>query len=155
MEFVESVKLFNEISGTKEEYNIRKVGLYTSLVLEEVGEMIEAIGMKESQLFSILDHYRKAFKEAMYDELIESTMKDVDKRIEYLDSCADIAVVAIGSGIAIGSDISGALSAVAENNLSKFPIVDGKHTVLYDTNGKVMKPSNFQSVKLDEFIKGI
>lgn len=155
MEFVKSVKLFNEISGTIEEYNTRKVGLYTALVLEEVGEMIESIGMKDTKLHYILEYYQKAFKEAMYDDIIESTMQDKNKRIEFLDASADIAIVAIGAGIAIGADISGALSAVAENNLSKFPILDGKHTVLYDTNGKVMKPLNFQSVTLDEFIKEI
>lgn len=153
LDFVSNVKLFNEISGTPEEYNTRKVGLYTALVLEEVSEMIDALGMKNTKLYEILDHYRKEFKEASYDSAIELTMQDEDKRIEYLDACVDIAIVSLGGAVAIGGDVLKACDKVSENNLSKFPIVDGKHTVLKDANGKIMKPKDFVSVKLNDCLR--
>jgi predicted HAD superfamily Cof-like phosphohydrolase len=153
MDFVEKVKLFNEIAGTKEEYNTRKVGLYTSLVLEEVSEMVQALGMENTSLFEFLDIYRKAFKAGAYDMNIEKVLEDHAKRVEFVDAAVDIAVVALGGGIAVGADISGACHAVADNNLEKFPIVDGKHTVLKDENGKVMKPASYQSVTLEKFVK--
>jgi hypothetical protein len=153
MDFVDKVKLFNDIAGTKEEYNTRKVGLYTSLVLEEVSEMVEALGMEDTSLFEYLEIYRKAFKNGHYDADIEVVLQDHAKRVEYVDAAVDIAVVALGAGISIGSDISGACHAVADNNLEKFPIVDGVHTVLKDENGKVMKPASYKSVTLESFVK--
>ena len=84
-------------------------------------------------------------------------------RVEALDAAVDIAVVGLGQGIAVGADIVGACDAVAENNLSKFPLKTiwnftfpfrhQVHTVLKDENGKVKKPPGFKSVVLTPFIK--
>ena len=41
MSFVEGVKEFNNIAGTPEEFDPRKVALYTGLILEEVRELLE------------------------------------------------------------------------------------------------------------------
>jgi hypothetical protein len=40
--FVEKVKEFNELAGTKEELDVRKAAMYTGLILEEVAELIES-----------------------------------------------------------------------------------------------------------------
>jgi predicted HAD superfamily Cof-like phosphohydrolase len=153
MDFVEKVKLFNEIAGTKEQYDTRKVALYTALILEEVSEMVEALGMKKTTLFDTLEIYRKGFKNTAYDKDIEIVLQNQDNRIEYLDAAVDIAVVALGAGISIGGDINKAVNKVADNNLEKFPIVDGVHTVLKDESGKVKKPDSYVSVVLDDCFK--
>lgn len=153
MDFVKKVQLFNEISGTKEEYDTRKVGLYTALILEEVGELVESLGMKQTSLFEILDCYRKSFKTAVYDDDIEKIMENKQNRIDYLDACVDISVVSLGGGISIGADIEGACNAISDNNLEKFELVNGEYIVLRDSDGKVRKPLSYKSVTLESFIK--
>lgn len=155
LDYVSKVLLFNEIASPSTEYDTRKLCLYISLISEEYGEALDAIGMKNTRLYEVVEQYRKAFKESMFDELVAEAMKSKEKQIELLDALCDINVVTIGAAVALNSDISGALNSVADNNLSKFELIDGKYVVLRDDHGKVKKPVNFQSVKLDEFIKEI
>lgn len=152
MEFVEKIVIFNEIAGTKQEYDTKKVGLYVALVLEEVNEMLESLGAEETELSEMIERYRFTFKNGGFNEEIETALLSKEKRVEFLDAACDIAVVSLGAGIAVGGDVLGACNAVMENNLSKFPLVDGVHTVLRDDSGKVMKPEGFKSVELNQFI---
>lgn len=147
--FVEKVKEFNEISGTKEEFNPRKTALYTGLILEEVAELIASYrddGL--THFMQTIEAYSAKFKAGDFDKSTETM-----NRVEALDAAVDIAVVALGQGISVGGDIVGACDAVAENNLSKFPLVDGVRTVLKDENGKVRKPPGYKPVDLTPFIK--
>ena len=149
--FVQDVKEFNRIAGTEEVLDIRKAALYTGLVFEEVSELVESLNCKEPawlKLIAYLSEIGDNFKKGNYDPAFDN----VD-RVEFLDACVDIAVVSLGAGSAIGADIEGACDAVTENNLSKFPIVDGVRTVLRDENGKIKKPEGFKSVKLDSYVK--
>lgn len=149
-DFIQKVKEFNEIAGTFEEFDEKKISLYTALILEEVGELIESFGsVKLKPLSDLLAGYSTAFKQGLYNEVISG----VD-RVEYLDASVDIAVVSVGAGISIGSDIEGACHHVADNNLTKFPIIDGVRTVLKDpVSGKVKKPDNYVGPNLEPFIK--
>lgn len=147
MEFVSAVKKFNEIAGTKEEFNPRKATLYTGLVLEEVAEMLASYGGAFNELVYILDNTANDLKAGEYDDETDN----ID-RVEFLDAAVDIAVVALGAGISIGADVEGACNEVMDSNLSKFPIVNGEYTVLKDENGKVKKPESFRKPELAKFL---
>jgi len=148
MDFVEKVKLFNSIAGTKEEFNSRKCALYTGLILEEVAELIHAYNDPSlNDLWSVLVQESNAFKDGTYDELT----KNMDRQ-EALDAAVDIAVVAIGQGISVGSDISGACHEVADNNLSKYEMRDGEYIVIKDSAGKVRKPVGYKPPELAQFL---
>jgi predicted HAD superfamily Cof-like phosphohydrolase len=157
--FVEKVIEFNTIAGTTgEQFDARKTSLYMGLVLEEVAEMVAAIKPTDNQtvmvlaaLGNTLDGFADAFKQGRFDSAIGSM--SLEDRTEALDAFVDVAVVAVGGGIAVGSDVLGACHAVADNNLSKYPLVDGVRVVLKDENGKVKKPEGYKSVELTEFIR--
>lgn len=152
--FVQEVKEFNEIAGTLEEFNVRKAALYTGLIFEEMAELIESLqiegeyGKQWLEVQQFLENMGTNFKSGEYDEDFDNV-----NRVEFLDACSDIAVVSIGAGIAIGGDIEKALLKVSENNLSKFPLVDGKRVVLTDENGKIKKPADFQRVELSDCLR--
>jgi hypothetical protein len=153
MDFVEKVKLFNSIAGTNEEFNVRKSALYVGLIFEELGEMLESLNTKEFDLWTTsLDDMSTRFKSGEYDGYFDANVMD---RVEFLDASVDIAVVSLGAGIAIGGDIVNACHAVADNNLTKFPIVNNEYTVLRDENGKIKKPDGYKSVELTEFVSDI
>lgn len=146
------VKEFNEISGTPEKFDPKKVALYTALVLEEVAEMLDSFGSEKlSEIANNIEEYSQKFKSQEFTDLVESENFD---KVAFLDAAVDIAVVSVGAGIAVGADIDGATRHVGENNLSKFPIIDGVRTVLKDpVSGKVMKPQGYQSPNLEPFLK--
>lgn len=163
-DFVSKVKEFNDIAGTKEVLDTRKVALYTALQLEELAEKIEAItkhersiGLTKSKglgrLLVALEFHSRRFKEGEFDELVSKACEDDDSREELLDADVDLAVVSLGGAISVGADVEGACHEVADNNLSKFPLIDGVRTVFKDENGKVKKPAGYQSVSLRKYLK--
>lgn len=148
-DFVKEVKEFNELAGTPEQFDSRKAALYVGLILEEVSEMIDSFQDKNwNTVSTYLNTLGNDFKSGVYDGVMDSV-----NRTEFLDAAVDIAVVSLGAGIAIGGDIEGATLAVSENNLSKFPLIDGKRVVLKDGNGKIKKPEGFKAVDLEPFVK--
>lgn len=161
MDFVKSIRHFNEIAGTTEKYDPRKLALYIGLILEETAEMIESVGFETKEnnkmpldislatLHGMLDTYSKRFKVGEFDKKVST-----NNRVATLDAAVDIAVVALGAGISNGADILGACNNVAESNLSKFPMRDGKRVVLKDKNGKVKKPPEYKPPELQQFLKG-
>lgn len=151
LDFIQKVKLFNEIGGTKNEYNVKKLSLYFGLIAEEFSELLQSFNNESwDDTIYFFDDMSTKFKEGTYDKYFDSLNFN---KVDALDAIVDIAVVALGAGIAMGVDVDGACHAVADNNLTKFPIVDGKHTVLYDENGKIKKPLGFKSVELTSFVK--
>lgn len=146
MSFVNNVKLFNTISGNTGEFDKRKAALYVGLCFEELGEMVESFKLDEwEDEAKHLQLMGNRFKRGDFDVVM-----DYVDRVEFLDAAIDIAIVTLGAGIAIGGDIDKACNKVTNNNLSKFPLVDGVHTVLKDENGKIKKPEGFVSVVLDD-----
>lgn len=164
MDFIEKVREFNQVAGTIEQLDARKVALYTALQLEELAEKISAIAKAEKaagvesanglgKLQVALEWHSRRFKAGEFDGLVAEAVKDDDTREEILDADIDVAVVSIGGAISIGADVQGACHEVADNNLTKFPIINGVRTVLKDENGKVIKPEGYKSVSLRKFIK--
>ena len=155
LDAIEKIKLFNKIAGSTNEFDIRKINLYTALVLEETFELIDALSYGDSQLQGlkvVLEKYRKEFKEGVYDKLVADVLTKKEKRIELLDAVCDVIVVSAGLGIALGADIQGALHQICDNNIEKFPIVNGEYTILRDEHGKIRKPDGFKSVNLTYFV---
>lgn len=148
MSFVEGVKEFNYIAGTPEEFDPRKVALYTGLILEEVRELLETYNdARLGKLITTVEYHSKMFKQGVFDD----SAKTID-RVEALKETIDVAVVAIGEGISLGADIVAACDEVSESNLSKFPFVDGKRVVLKDENGKVKKPPEYRPAAVGKFL---
>ena len=148
MSFVEGVKEFNNIAGTPEEFDPRKVALYTGLILEEVRELLETYNdARLGKLITAVEYHSKMFKTGDFDD----SAKTID-RVEALKETIDIAVVALGEGISLGADIVAACDEVSESNLSKFPIVDGARVVLKDENGKVKKPPEYRPADVAKFL---
>lgn len=73
---------------------------------------------------------------------------EFEDRHALLDSLADQIVTAIGVAHFYNFDIEGALRAVNEANWRKFP--NGE--VLFDENGKIKKPENWEPADLTDFV---
>lgn len=139
MEFVESVKKFNEVAGNLEQTNSRKMALYTSLIIEELAEQIAAYQSSElDHLYSVLEEYKTKFRSGEYDSLGENANLD-----EFADAGIDIAVTGLGSTMVAGYDVVGLANEVAQSNLSKFVSDSGDYIVTKDQNGKITKGANF------------
>ena len=152
MDFVSKIVEFNEVAGNENEFDARKVALYIGLVLEEAQELIDALPHSAQieglgKLSTALDYYSRRFKGGEFD-------KDVNRinRVEALDAFVDIGVVTLGGAHALGADVNGACHEVMDSNLSKFPIIDGKRTVIKDENGKVKKPEGYRAPELEQFL---
>jgi predicted HAD superfamily Cof-like phosphohydrolase len=151
MDFVEKVCKFNEIAGTPNEFNERKVGLYIGLCLEEMAEIIEACGSRYAfeHMVHTLNHWSTRFKEGDFD----SNLTHMDK-VAALDGFIDTAVVALGGAYSMGADVNGACHEVGDSNLSKYDLnPDGSYSVLRDENGKIKKGPNYQPPNLSPFLK--
>lgn len=144
--FTQDSFAFNVYAGKADKFESQDIQRQISLISEELKETIEGF--------------------------------ESNSAVEVLDGTIDILVVTLGLLQKLqyaGVDIEGALSAVAENNLSKFtedPDVASLTVASYQRKGeavyvtdfgakkvikrlsddKVMKPIDFKSVELDKFI---
>lgn len=127
---------------------------------EEVVEMMDATGGKDSNLRKDLSELATGFKLAfsgVYDEIamgevdeaISSLLNNADRK-ELLDALCDQIVTAVGVAHMFGMDIDGALAEVTRSNWSKF--VDGKP--VFDANGKIAKPPTFSPADVGPFTRG-
>lgn len=151
MDFVQKVKTFNEIAGTNQEFNPKMVSLYMGLVLEESAEMLEALGLGDDEVVDLLERMNAVSHLFKCNEFEESILSCID-RVAFLDGAVDTAVVSIGAGISVGSDIEGACHEVADSNLTKYVLVDGDYVVLKDGNGKITKPPTYLKPELQEYL---
>ena len=157
-DFVDNVKLMNEIGGTSEQFDERKLSLYVGLCLEEMAEMLEAFLNKRiatdnrslTKIANIHDHVKElsgSFKQGKYDSLAPGA-----DLVEIADAGADLAVVGLGTVISAGFDVKGVTSEVTSSNLSKFPLSpDGTRSVLLDDNGKWKKGPDFFEPNLKQY----
>ena len=121
----------------------------------------------------------KFYTELLQEELDETKGGvDLENDEEILDGAVDVLVVTLGlvqKLERLGFDVSGAMEAVAQNNLSKYPSNEEDAVkslepgwsctqdqmtslwVIKDHVGKIRKPWNFKSVDLKQFTpsKGI
>lgn len=100
-----------------------------------------------------VEEYRILKEEA--EELFRA-LEDEDK-IETLDAVADILFVVLGFAERKKLRWREALERVAENNLSKFPLVKSSGTnwervPIKDKHGKIQKPSGFVPVDLSDLV---
>jgi predicted HAD superfamily Cof-like phosphohydrolase len=143
---VDAVDGFMRIAGqTTGKFNARQACLYTGLVLEEVGEMIDVIiggTLTESQrahlfpLSHMLRHFAKEFRDGMHEGDILRC-----NHAELLDAQFDTAWVAIGALMSTSAYPENAIAHGTFTNLDKFR--DGK--CLRDANGKVQKPPGWSA----------
>lgn len=177
--FVEAVREVNFAAGNAAEFNTQKSSMYWGLILEELGEgvralidgaddqaiteLLESLGQDNpaklsdstqkvvelAELRDVLERAEKAFKSGRYKELFEAA-----DRVALLDSNVDVAVVALGAGLVLGSDIVGAADEVASSNLSKVLYTDtGEPYMLKDANGKYLKPEGYKPPSLEQYLQ--
>ena len=133
-----SVKRFNEIAGNLNNVDSDSIAAQMDFLQEEYLELVDAF--------------------------------DADNKVEILDAVCDLRVVLDGlvqKLEAQGYNVEDAMTAVCENNLSKFKStvskadkerytvsLNNKHKVfvLKDDNGKIRKPDSYESVNLTMFV---
>ena len=118
--------------------------------LEEVAELLEALGLKgydtHEQLTIDADHFKNKSKWA----LMKLTKLNYEQRIAIVDACCDTNVTGTGIMQLLGGvDVLGAQREVIRSNNSK--MVDGKFT--FDDNGKIAKPESYSEPDLTPFVK--
>lgn len=119
-----------------------------SVLLEEVSESLEALGLPYMELLETT----KDLREGNYTEFLQDTFYNVEpkhKRIEFLDAMCDVVVTAVGSAYMLNQDIVKALDDVNESNWSKF---DENGNPIFNDFGKVLKGPNYREPNLESFV---
>jgi predicted HAD superfamily Cof-like phosphohydrolase len=166
--FTEAIETFTIATGqTTDHYNVKQIGLYTGLQLEELAEKLTAFGL--TYIANQLDTLSLSFKQGAMDQLIAQADRD-----EVLDADLDLAWVSIGAAHSTGADVAGAMAEIARSNLAKLVScepcggigsIDGQidtpfcptcrgagKIALKDENGKVKKPAGWTAPSLSQFI---
>lgn len=158
---INDVKKFNELNGADfNKFNVRSVGLYKGLQLEELIEGLEAIfkghvfqsasgAVIQSVEHDTIDKMKdmsNGFKKGYYDVLIQN----VDRK-ELLDSDIDSTYVSIGAALASGADVDGAWNEIQGSNMSKANPTTG--LMDKDENGKVKKGSAYFAPDLTKYVR--
>lgn len=139
----------NWFKAAKPEPTIDDLCVQIGCHLEEVAELLEALGLKgydtHEQLTIDADHFKNKSKWA----LMKLTKLNYEQRIAIVDACCDTNVTGTGIMQLLGGvDVLGAQREVIRSNNSK--MVDGKFT--FDDNGKIMKPDSYSEPDLKPFI---
>lgn len=127
------------------EKDTRLAELQIGVMLEEVTELLKALGLPHHELEQTSDH----LKEARYTDFLEHQLQDKDIRTEVLDAFGDINVTLVGSAYACGFDYLGALKEISRSNNSKF---DKDGNPLHDeVTNKVIKSDLYTPPELEQF----
>ena len=119
-----------------------------SVLLEEVSESLEALGLPYMELLETT----KDLREGNYTQFLDDTFYNAEskhKRIEFLDAMCDVVVTAVGSAHMLNQDIIKALDDVNESNWSKF---DENGDPIFNDFGKVLKGPNYREPNLESFV---
>jgi predicted HAD superfamily Cof-like phosphohydrolase len=166
--FTEAIETFTLATGqTTDHYNVKQIGLYTGLQLEELAEKLTAFGL--TYIANQLDTLSLSFKQGAMDQLIAQA-----DRAEVLDADLDLAWVSIAAAHSTGADVAGAMAEIARSNLAKLVTcepcsgigsIDGQidtpfcptcrgagKIALKDENGKVKKPAGWTAPNLMPYI---
>jgi len=144
MNHIEQIRKFNAAAGnsTGNAFHVRQAALYTGLQCEELAEKFATIGL--SDMSEALHAMAHEFKRGDEDYRFRTCNAE-----KLLDDDVDLFVVTVGSMLAQGADIDGAITEVCNANLAKiWP--DG--TMHKDANGKVIKPEGWTAPSLGRFI---
>jgi hypothetical protein len=167
-QFTEAIETFTIATGqTTHQYNVKQIGLYIGLQLEELAEKLTAFGL--TYIADQLDALSADFKQGK----LASQIAQAD-RAEVLDADLDLAWVSIAAAHSTGADVAGAMAEIARSNLAKLVTcepcsgigsIDGQidtpfcptcrgagKIALKDENGKVKKPAGWTAPSLSQFI---
>ena len=169
----DSVFSFMEIGGqscSRNKLDTAQTSLYIGLVLEEVQELLASQGIQ------VTDEEGINRSSPMLEKMYKQNQVNIIPDVELLDALIDIAWVALGAAYSLGADVAGAIDAVAQNNLTKFPecskcdsvggIADNNNCyvqdcsacngmgfiVVRDSNGKIQKPEGYEKVSLKDYL---
>lgn len=139
----------NWFKAAKPEPTIDDLCVQIGCHLEEVAELLEALGLKgydtHEQLTIDADHFKNKSKWA----LMKLTKLNHEQRIAIVDACCDTNVTGTGIMQLLGGvDVLGAQREVIRSNNSK--MVKGRFE--FDENGKIMKPDSYSKPDLKPFI---
>ena len=164
---IDDVAAFTKAVGcTTDEYNVRQIGLYIGLELEEMAEQLAEI-INDKYLISSLVEASNQFKSGFWDDEISEA-----DRTKLLHESADLAWVTIGAMLSMGADVKGTMGELARANMSKLHKcpdcnfdIKNPDTYFYcetckgtgfvckkDENGKVIKPDSFKKADMSEFV---
>lgn len=146
MTHYEKVKVFCEKAGqhvNKYPQDLSKEDRITRarLIMEECMETIEALGVK-------IYHYDLPdSSEVEFNDLYFHIVKEADL-VKVMDGIADINVVANGTAIVFGVDMTKIQDMVDDSNLDKF-----RGDSYRNEHGKWIKPSDWKAPDINEEIK--
>lgn len=153
VELVDAVHGFMQIAGqSTDRFNARQACLYTGLILEEVGEMIDVIiggTLTESQrahlfpLSNMLRHFAKEFRDGQHEGAILRC-----NHAELIDAQFDAAWVSIGALLSTSKAAEAAIAHGTFTNLDKFR----GGVAIKDANGKVRKPVDWQAPDFTPYV---
>lgn len=119
--------------------------LQLGVMLEEVTELLQELGLPHHELQETSDH----LKEGRYTEFLAHAMTNPDVRTGVLDAFGDITVTTIGPAYAADMDYEGALLEIVRSNESKFA-EDGS-PIYNELTGKLMKGPLYSPPVLEGF----
>ena len=139
----------NWFKKAKPEPNIDDLCVQIGCCLEEVAELIEALGGVGLFAHDGITFLADKFKEKDKSAISRITNLTHEKRIEIVDACCDINVTSVGVMQLLGCvDVLGAQREVIHSNNSK--MVKGKFE--FDANGKIMKAEGYSKPDLTKFV---
>lgn len=143
----ETVNWFKE---AKPEPTIEDECVQQGVMFEEVYELLDALGLSESDAGRGLKHLAYLFKTKQPYAIKLLANLTNEQHIERLDAMCDIVVTAAGSSYTNKDDFISALKEVNASNWSKFE--NGK--AVTDENGKIVKGEGYFKPQLDRFVGG-
>lgn len=138
----------NWFKVAKPEPTIEDECVQQGVMFEEMYELLDALGLSESDAGRGLKHLAYLFKTKQPYAIKLLSNLTHEQRIERLDAMCDIVVTAAGSSYTSKDDFIGALTEVNASNWSKFE--NGK--AVTDDNGKIIKGSGYFKPELDKFV---
>ena len=112
-------------------------------VVEEVAELVEALGLDATVITAIADELKQSSS-------LKVSATDNAQRVEIADACADIAVTVIGLCHMLGIDFEACLAEVNRSNYTKFE--NGKP--VYGEYGKLAKGKDYVPPNLEDIVNG-
>ena len=127
------------------EPNTRTFEVQLGVHLEEIAEMLTALGLPNQELHTTsLD-----LKQGHYTDFLDNGLKMNPVRIELLDALGDQSVTNTGLAYMLGMDLEGALDEINRSNFTKF---DSEGMPLKNEQGKIIKkPDTYEPPELKPF----
>lgn len=119
--------------------------LQLGVMLEEVSEVLKALGLPYYELEQTSDH----LKESRYTDFLATALENPTVRTELLDGLGDVNVTTVGAAYAADVDYENGLKEIIRSNNSKFA-EDGS-PIYNELTGKLEKGPLYSPPELDKF----